>query len=133
MVIINNNISDFFEESLKDLKCEPATRAYIISLYVKHKKPDYDLSKHSVSLLFLQARSKRNFLIYQNLGDWIFFCNTMAPQHLKHASKDYYDTIARMSYNSCYYLINREWKLFEELSDNFNQLEAQVKNKLKIL
>jgi len=81
-------------------------------------------------LLFAQARNKQDFLTYQNLGDWIFFANTIAPKHLQFASKDYYDTIARLSYYSCYKIINREWKLFEELADNFIILEEQVKRRL---
>jgi hypothetical protein len=54
----------------------------------------------------------------------------MAPQHLKFASKDYYDTIARLSYYSCYKIINKQWRLFEELADNFPVIETQVKQKL---
>jgi len=55
----------------------------------------------------------------------------MAPSHLHDASRDYYQTIARLSYYSCYKLINKQWKLFEELSDNFPKLERQVKTKLE--
>lgn len=94
---------------------------------------DFDLSKDSVTVLFAQARSKHDFLIYQNLGDWIFFSNTMASAHLHNASQDYYQTIARLSYYSCYKLINKKWKLFEELSDNFPVLESKVKEKLELI
>jgi hypothetical protein len=130
MIHIQANINNFFEELLADIKCQPTTRIYIISIYGKYRTAQFDLSKDSVTLLFAQARSKQDFLSYQNLGDWIFFSNTIAPAHLKFASKDYYDTIARLSYFSCYKLINKQWKLFEELSDNFLLLENQVKNKL---
>lgn len=124
------NITNFFEEILNDLECHRDTRAYIISIYGKYKNADFDLSKDSVTLLFAQARLKQDFSTYQNLGDWIFFANTIAPNHLKFASKEYYDTVARLSYYSCYKLINKQWKLFEELSDNFISLESQVKKKL---
>lgn len=129
----HKNITDFFDELLADLKCQRDTKSYIISIYGKYKSAEFDLSKDSVTLLFAQARNNQDFLTYQNLGDWIFFANTLAPAHLKHASKDYYDTVARLSYYSCYRLINRQWKLFEELSDNFLILESQVKNKLTTL
>jgi hypothetical protein len=131
MNIIHRNIPDYFNELLTDLNCQKETRAYIISIYGKYKSAQFDLSKDSVTLLFAQARDKQDFLTYQNLGDWIFFSNTWAPNHLHNASKDYYDTVARLSYYSCYRLINRQWKLFEELSDNFLTLESQVKNKLQ--
>jgi hypothetical protein len=128
---IHRNIMDFFDELLIDLDCHQDTRAYIISIYGKYRTAQFDLSKDSVTLLFAQARRKQDFLTYQNLGDWIFFTNTLVPNHLKFASKEYYDTIARTSYYSCYKLINKQWKLFEELSDNFIVLESEVKNKLQ--
>jgi hypothetical protein len=130
MNIVYGNITSFFEEALNDLDCNRDTKAYIVSIYGKYKTAEFDLSKDSVTILFAQARSNQDFLTYQNLGDWIFFANTLAPNHLRFASKDYYDTVARLSYYSCYKLINRQWKLFEELSDNFNVLENQVKRKL---
>lgn len=130
MDTFHKNISSFFDELLINLECQRDTKAYIVSIYGKYKTAQFDLSKDSVTLLFAQGRSKQDFLTYQNLGDWIFFANTIAPQHLTKASKDYYDTIARLSYYSCYRLINREWKLFEELADNFLILEEQVKKRL---
>lgn len=133
MEIIRDNITQYFDELLIDLDCQRDTKAYIISIYTKYKSARFDLSKDSITLRFAQARSNQDFLTYQNLGDWIFFANTIAPNHLRFASKDYYDTVARMSYYSCYKLINRQWKLFEELSDNFNVLESQVKTKLSYL
>ena len=130
MDTIHLNINDFFEELLSDVKCHQDTKAYIVSIYGKYKSAQFDLSKDSVTMLFAQGRDKQDFLTYQNLGDWIFFANTMVPNHLQKASKDYYDTVARLSYYSCYKLINRQWKLFEELADNFLFIERQVKEKL---
>ena len=130
MDVFHKNISSFFEELLSDLNCQNDTKAYIVSIYGKYKTAEFDLSKDSVTLRFAQARNNQDFLIYQNLGDWIFFANTLAPQHLHAASKDYYDTVARLSYYSCYKLINRQWKLFEELADDFTKLEAQVRKRL---
>lgn len=129
----HKTVPDFFNELLDDLKCQRDTKSYIVGIYGKYRVANFDLSKDSITLLFAQARRNQDFLTYQNLGDWIFFANTIAPTHLKHASKDYYDTVARCSYYSCYKLINREWKLFEELSDNFTSLEDQVKKKLSVL
>ncbi len=130
MSAFDDTFTSLFEDVLKDLKCQPDTKAYIISIYVKYKTSDFDLSKDSVALMFAQARNKHSFYLYQNLADWIFFSNTIHPNHLKFASKEYYDTIARLSYNSCYNLINRKWQLFQELSDNFIDLEEQAKNKI---
>jgi hypothetical protein len=133
MDTIHLNINDFFEELLQDVKCHQDTKAYIVSIYGKYKSAQFDLSKDSITVLFAQGQDKQNFLTYQTLGDYIFWANTMAPNHLRQASKDYYDTVARVSYYSCYRLINRQWKLFEELADNFLFLERQVKEKLVTL
>lgn len=133
MSIVYKNITNFFDELLTDLECHHDTKAYIVSIFGKYRSAQFDLSKDSITLQFAQARSNQDFLTYQNLGDWIFFSNTLAPDHLRFASKDYYDTVARLSYYSCYRLINREWKLFEELSDNFLVLESQVKNRLSAI
>jgi hypothetical protein len=130
MDTFHRNITSFFAEVLDDIGCQRDTRAYIVSIYGKYKTSQFDLSKDSVTLLFAQGRNKQDFLTYQNLGDWIFFANTMVPHHLQHASKNYYDTVARLSYYSCYKLINREWKLFEELADNFLVIQGRVKEKL---
>jgi hypothetical protein len=130
---LHKNVTDFFQELLCDLNCQSDTRAYIIGIFGKFRSATADLSKDSATLLFAQARAKQDFLGYQNLADWIFFANSWAPEHLQFASKDYYDTIARVSYYACYRLINRQWKLFEQLADELPILEEQVKRKLNIL
>lgn len=130
MDVYHESITNFFDQLLSGLQCQNDTKAYIVSIYGKYKTAKFDLSKDSVGQLFAQARSKQDFLTYQNLGDWIFFANTMAPNHLRHASKDYYDTVARLSYYSCYKLINGQWRLFEEMADDFLVLEEQVKVRL---
>lgn len=124
------NVNNFFQDVFADLKCQNDTKSYIISIYDKFKSADTDLSNNSITTQFAFAREKHDFMTYQNLADWIFFNNTLYQEHLKNASKDYYDTVARSSYYSCYRLINRQWKLFEELADNFNYIEEEVKSKL---
>lgn len=124
------SLNNFFDEVLFELKCNSETKAYIVSIFSKYKAADFDLSKDSVTMTFAQARNKQDFLTFQTLGDWIFFSKTFAPDHLNNASEDYYRTIGRMSYDSCYKLINRKWKIFEELSDNFIVLEKQTRKLL---
>ncbi len=127
MDIIHKNISGFFDELLANLNCQPDTRAYIVSIYGKYKTADFDLSQCSIGLQFCQAREKQDFLTYQNIGDWIFYAISMAPEHLKFASEDYYISIARLSYYSCYKITKKQWKCYEQLADDFIDLEEQVK------
>lgn len=133
MFIVYDNVNNYFNEILSDISCQKDTKAYIVSIYDKYKSSAPDFSKKSMTVLYAEAKSKHDFSTYQDIGDWIFFTNTLAPEHLKYASKDYYDTIAQLSYYSCYRLINKQWKLFEELADNFQDIEIEVKDRLQKL
>lgn len=128
-----NNLNDFFYEIFDKLDCHSDTRAYIVSIFTKYKSAHFDLSQDSLTLKFAQAKDNKDFMVFQNLGDWIFFANTLVPNHLNNASEEYYHSIGRLSYYSCYNLINKQWKLFEELADNFVILERESREILKNL
>ena len=124
------NLNSFFVEALEDLRCEQDTKSYIIGLLSRYQTTEYDLSKNNITLTYSKAFFAQDFLTFQSLGDWIFLCNIMFPTHLRNASEDYYSNIARLSYYSCYKLINRQWKLYEELADAFVPLVVEVKSTL---
>ncbi len=126
-VLETKKISDFFEEELSKINCTEKTKSYIINLFSSFKNTDSDLSDQSVTLYYYKAKMSQSFADFQKLADWIFFCRTLFPNHLKHASEDYYITTARISYYTCYRLINKQWPLFEELSDNFPYIEKETK------
>jgi len=130
MDVINENITFFFEKVLKNVNCQEDTKSYIIGIYEKYRTPVFDLSKDSITLSFIKAKENNNFSQYQNIGDWIFWAGTIAPNHLKNASKDYYVDIAKKCYNQCYIIINKKWKLFLELSERFEKIEDEVKKEL---
>lgn len=131
MFIFENDLGKFFEEEFADLKCQPDTKAYIISIFNKYQSANFDFSDQNITLLFAQARQNHDFLAYQSCADWVFFLNSLFEEHLKFASKEYYNQIGQSSYYSCYRLINRQWDLYRELAENFQSLEFQVKNKLQ--
>ena len=120
-------LGKFFGDTFSELDCDVKTRAYIVSIFAKYTSSTYDLSDDSITLTFFRARQNQDFLTYQTLGDWIFFAKVEFPEHLRHASEDYYTTVAQMSYYSCYRLINRQWKLFEELADRLDELENEAR------
>jgi hypothetical protein len=125
------SLNDFFEKKLNDIKCRRDTKAYITSLLCEFKNSKSDLSNESLTLFFNKARSKNSFSDYQKLGDFIFFCDIFYEEYLNGASKEYYDSLARLSYYSCYRLTKNQWMLFEELAEDFNKIENQVKNVVK--
>jgi hypothetical protein len=129
MNALHKNIANFFGEILNDLECQQDTKAYIIGIYGKYKTSQFDLSKDSATLLLAQARAKQDFLIYQNLGDWLFFSKSMFPESLKNASENYYDNVAKLSYYSCYRII-KTWRIYEELADEFVTLTEQIRTSL---
>jgi hypothetical protein len=126
-----NNINNFFTEVLSELPCQTDTKAYIVGVFSKYKNATHDLSKESITIEFAKARDKQDFARFQNLGDWIFFTGTVVPNFRYNASEEYYRSIGRLSYYSCYRLIQRQWKLFEEMADNFITLEERTRRLLK--
>lgn len=128
MDILNNNINVFFDELLADLNYNKDTKAYIAGTFSKIKNTDLDLSKHSITLLYCQAQKKQNFLDFQKIADGLFWSFTFCPEYLNNASEEYYLTIAQLSYYSCYKLINRQWKLYEQLADQLPTIKNEIRN-----
>jgi hypothetical protein len=113
-----NNLNSFFAEQLESLDCNADTRAYIVGVLDSFKNTACDFSTSSITLLYSEARYRQDFHTFQRVADWLLFCSTLFPESLNDASPDYYCSIARLSYYSCYKII-KSWKLFENLSDEF--------------
>ena len=113
-----NSINKYFIEKLDTLDCDENVKSYIVSIFSKYKTTYYDLSKESITIQYSLAKLNNNFENFQTIGDWIFFCNTLFPETLKNASKDYYYSIGRLSYFNCYRII-KQFKIYELLADNF--------------
>ena len=125
-----SNLGLFFQNNLKELHCEDFTRAYIQSIFCKYKSSECDFSKESITLRFYEARTRQDFVEFQNIADWLFFAKSLFPEALNNASIDYFDTIAKNSYYSCYRLINRQLVIYENLADEFEYLTDQTRKVL---
>lgn len=132
MLIMNKNFNIFLSTQLQALGCDHDTKSYIIGIFDKYKNISIDYSKDSLTILYADAKYKQDFYTFQNIGDWLFFCNSLFPEHLNKASADYYHSIGRLSYYSCYNLINKQWKLYEQLADNFIVLSEETRTRLKL-
>lgn len=128
METLTCNLATFFSNELEDLQCDEDTRAYIVSILQRFKNASLDYSKDSLTLLYADAKFRQDFYTFQNIGDWLFFCNTLFPAHLNNASPDYYHSLGQSSYYSCYRLINRQWKLYEKMADEFIYLSYSARN-----
>lgn len=120
------SVNDYFQIELQKLDCEEELKAYIVSVFSKYRSANTDLSKHSVTVEYSLAKFERDFVRFQNIGDWLFFTNTLYPDSLSHASKSYYHSVGQMSYYSCYTIV-RDWKLYEQLADRFIDLSDNAR------
>lgn len=121
------SLNNYFQIELQKLECGDELKAYIISIFSKYKSANTDLSKRSVTVEYSLAKFERDFARFQNIGDWIFFTNSLYPESLSRASKSYYYSIGQMSYYSCYRIV-RDWPLYEQLADQFIYLSNASRN-----
>jgi hypothetical protein len=123
------NINNYFSDILKNIACDEKVKNYIIGIFSKYKTSHYDLSKDSITIQYSSAKSNNNFEKFQNVADWLFFTNSLFPESLRGASKDYYYSIGRLSYFNCYRIIH-EWQLYEQLADQFVPLSTECRSKI---
>lgn len=84
-----------------------------------------------MTIEYSEAKFNYSFEKYQNLADWLFFMESMFPEALKGASKEYYHSIAQNAYYKCYILLGRSWMLFEEIADKFPNIIEQLQHLMK--
>ncbi len=120
MVYLLTSLEKFFVDKVKCIPCQEDTKAYIVSTFVGFKKcePNQNLYGKSITLEYNKAQLEHSFELYQQIGDWILFIKSMYPESLN-VSGEYYDSIARLSYYKCYRIVNKQWRLYEELADKF--------------
>ena len=130
-VALYPELENFFINRLRTIPCSENTKSYIIGILVKYRSSHLDLSKNSITIEYALAKSNSDFLRFQTLADWLFFSKSIYPESLKNASEDYYNSIAQISYYSCFRLINKKWSLYEEISDQFPILTTTVNQAIR--
>jgi hypothetical protein len=130
VVIVVEDLNTVFDQLSQELSCDQETKAYIAGVFSKYRTTTFDLSKQNITLTYAQAHFQQDFLTFQTIGDWLLFAESLFPESLHSASEDYFFNLGRLSYGSCYRLINRRWRLYEELSDQFIPLTYQMRETL---
>lgn len=122
-LIVLSNMQEYFKSRLDRLalNCSPESKSYIIGLL--SRPLDEFGSRQSVTLVY----AKKNFESYQKVGDWILLSKSIYPDSLTGASSEYYDSLAQISYFKCFILLNKRWKIFEELADIFPNLTLELR------
>ncbi len=126
-MMLHSSLRCYFENVFEVLPVQYELKAYMVSIFSKYQYANYDLSKSSLTLEYALAKNARDFERFQNVGDYIFFVNALYPESFKNASKDYYHSIGQMSYSQCYSILNREWKIYEQLADQFIDLSERAR------
>ncbi len=120
------NLASYFSKQIKINKCQQTTQAYVVEIFSR----ECPIITESLTLAYSEARAECSFKNYQCLADSILYIKSLYPEYLCNASPEYYDALAQNSYYSCYKLINKQWKLFEELADLFPQIIKEIRNSL---
>lgn len=123
------SINSYFIKELEKVDVNDNVRAYLVSVFSKYKTSYYDLSDRSLTVEYSVAQFNKDFERFQNIGDWILYCNILFVEHLNNASPEYYISLGQMSYYNCYKVIR--WKCFEELADRFIIISEDIKNTLR--
>ena len=81
---IHSSLRNYFENAFEDLPVQNELKAYMVSIFAKYQYANYDLSKTSLTLEYALAKNDRDFEKFQNVGDYIFFVNSLYPESLKY-------------------------------------------------
>lgn len=121
-----------FEEITDIPGCNEFTQSYLIDIFNRYISQNVDLSKISLTLLYKEAIEKGKFEALQNIGDWLIYTKSIFPESLKGASLDYYESLGSMSYYKCYLIMKRQWKVYEELADQFSYYTDMIQRSVQI-
>ena|ERR1700748_283192 len=127
-MIIKLSLEDYFNTKIKNLKCRKDTSAYITNTLCNYKNSVYDFQNKSLTLEFAEAKFQSSMKKYNELADYILFMEIMFKGALCGASPEYYHGLAQSAYFKCHILMNRSWKLYEELADTFPVIIDQLHN-----
>lgn len=122
----------WFSDVLIELPGSSELRAYVVGVLNKYVGSSIDdLSKTSVVFAFAEAKNAGPdaFAKYQQLGDWVLWINSFAPAAVK-PNVAIVEMMGRQSYDACYRLMQRQWKIYEELADRLPAVTRAVHSKL---
>jgi hypothetical protein len=104
-----SDLRSWFFSAVKDAPVSDMARVYVIDVMARPER--VDMSTESIVL----ARAKAvTFVDHQRIGDWALWIGAFHPTH-EHIQVT--EAIGRMSYHSCYRLLGRRLRVYEELAD----------------
>jgi len=122
-------VKDYFTDILDEVDCQEITKAYIVSILGQYKEPKFNYAGESLCLIFGKAKENQDFITFQNIGDFIFFCETIFPGSL--GMTEYYHGLAKLSFFQCYRLTYKKINIYEEMADQFTPLTLMVRKAIQ--
>lgn len=114
---------NFFERVLRNSSASIEVQAYITKTFLDYIVSN-EITRDSFVIAYADAKQTSSFLKFQHLGDKVLWINTFHPAGT--SDKTLTDTIGQLSYFTCYRLIQRQWKLYEELADTLPKLTNEL-------
>lgn len=126
-MLVVSNLSSWFSERLSTIKCSDDTKAYVISVFDKHKTSENDLSSSSIILAYVEARKTFQFSSFQTIGDWSLWSLSMRREiH----NKQVLEEMGRQSYATCHHMLRKQWALYEELAYKLPIISDEIAQKI---
>lgn len=123
-------LQNYFLSKIENLSASENTKSYIVSTFSNNINSK--LFNKSLTIHYSEAKFTNNFQKFQDIADHILILDSIFPESLNSASKTYYHSLAQVSYYRCYLMINKQWKLFEELSDCLPDIIEYLQNTIII-
>ena len=108
------------------LNCSKQTTSYIINVFSTYSRSEVSLTKESIVLAFIHAKQSYSFVEFQSLGDWVLWSKTFRNEGIL-SYNDVYESLGRISYQTCYKLLAKKWPLYEELADLLPEITNNVR------
>lgn len=125
-------LDDWISKRISLLKRDMYIQAYITNVLSKFKPNELVYTKRdSIVLKYLEARSTHNFATHQQIGDCVLFLGSIYPEFIKE-HRTVVESMGQQSYYACYVMLNRQWKIYEELADELPMLMSEIAH-LKIV
>jgi len=119
-----HELATWFDKRLDAVRCEHETRAYLAGLMTERAKSVQDAG--SITLAYASARNQGSFEQFQQLGDRVLWAGIFVADEFDEYNK-LYENIGRLCYYTCYRLLDRRWRLYEELADELPRLVKEAR------
>lgn len=123
-------LDTWFAEVIRGVHCSADTRAYIAGVLTDFKSAEVMLNPTtSLVVSMAHARCSGDFAAFQRLGDHVLWLGSFCPESI--GDRELTETIGRSAYFTCYQLLDRRWRCYEELADTLPSIINDVRSRCR--